>query len=320
MIQEKINLRQSRDFGETFNASIRLIRQNFKVFFLSILFIAGPFVLLASIAGAFYQADAMHHAFSPYDLQTTNPLDIVLRQLGLWYFVFIIAASLGQMILTVTVYAFMITYQEKGPGNFGVNDVASRFGKNIANMLLTYIVLLLLSVAVIGILAGIVIATAMASSVLAILVGFLLVLGLLVVGPNVVWIFSTIYLAVMQPDATWASGFSRPGKVMRDNFWWTWVIVACCTIAVGLMGLIFTLPQGGYQVMLMLTKGGEEAPIGFIIVATICTFCATLLYSIMHIVFGVHFYSLSEKKDGLGMMDRINEIGTTQQTNVNQQY
>jgi len=32
MNQEKINLRQVRDFGETFNASIKLVRQNFKLF------------------------------------------------------------------------------------------------------------------------------------------------------------------------------------------------------------------------------------------------------------------------------------------------
>jgi len=68
-------------------------------------------------------------------------------------------------------------------------------------------------------------------------------------------------------------------------------------------------------------QGGEnETSIPFIAVATVCTFCTTLLYGFMYIINGVHYYSLAEKNDGKGMMERINEIGATPNTNVNQQY
>jgi hypothetical protein len=320
MIQEKINLRQARDFGETFNTSIRLLRQNFKIIFLSVLFIAGPFILLASISGAYYQANAMRNVFSPLDLQSGNPMDFVWRQFGMWYFIFIVAVSIAHMVLTATVYSFIICYQEKGPGNVTLNDVGTRVGNSIGKILATYFLVMLLSVVGIAVLAGIVIGVAVASAGLAILLGFFIIIGLMIVGPPLVWQISTIYLAVMQPDIPLAKGLGKPFRVIRGSFWWTWVIVVCVSIAVGLMGLVFTLPQAGYQMVLMITSKGSEAPIGFLVVATICTFFATLLYSVMHIVFGVHYYSLAEKQDGQGMIERINEIGKPQSPDANLQY
>ena len=79
MNPEKINFRQTRDFGETFNVSIKFLRQNFKLFFQSVLFIAGPFVLISAIAGAFYQSNAIN-MFSITKLGNGG-LDTILSQL-----------------------------------------------------------------------------------------------------------------------------------------------------------------------------------------------------------------------------------------------
>ena len=84
MNQEKVNLQQARDFTETFNASIKFIRQNFKLFFQCILLISGPFVLLSSIAGAFYQANALK-MYTP--MRIMDPATI-FQQFGLAYLLF----------------------------------------------------------------------------------------------------------------------------------------------------------------------------------------------------------------------------------------
>ena len=67
-------------------------------------------------------------------------------------------------------------------------------------------------------------------------------------------------------------------------------------------------------------QGDSEVSIPFMIVATICTFCATLIQSMIHILNGIHYYSLDEQKHGQGLIERINEIGNTQNGNVEQQY
>ena len=320
MNQEKINLKQSRDFGETFNASIKLLRQNFKLLFQCLLFIAGPFLLISSIAGAFYQATALT-MYSPR-MQMNNPMDI-LSQFGWAYLIFIVTAVIANLALVGTVYCFMLEYQEKGPGNFTAGDVGSRLASNVGNILSVFFSVTFLMILAIALLVGVFIAIGSISPVLAGLLAVLLFFGLLIIFPPLIWQLSVVYLVKMQSDMGPLEAFGKTREAMRDNFWWTWVIVVCSSIGVGLAGLVFAMPQFAYQMVITFSNmrgEGEETSIGFIVVATICTFFSTLLYSVLYIINGVHYYSLAEKKDGQGLMERINEIGNTPPPNVNQQY
>ncbi|MBA3971747.1 MAG: hypothetical protein H0X46_06305, partial [Bacteroidetes bacterium] len=94
---EKINLQQSRDFGETFNVSVKLLRQNFKLFFQCMLLLAGPFILLSAISGAFYQASAL--SVSPVAM--SNPMNI-LQKFGITYFIFIATTILANLAMLGT--------------------------------------------------------------------------------------------------------------------------------------------------------------------------------------------------------------------------
>ena len=319
MNQEKINLQQARDFGETFSVSVKLIRQNFKIFFQCLILLAGPFILMSSVAGAFYQSGALSFTTSGM----SNPMDI-LQQFGWTYLIFIIATIIANLVMLGTVYSFMITYQEKGPGNFTVNDVGQKLIQSIGNILLIFIAIFFISVIVIAIVVGIVMAIGIAVPALGILLGLLILIGLLLVGPPIFWQFSVVYLVNMKEDKTVSESFGKTRQVMKDNFWWTWVIVVCGSIAIGIMGFVFALPQAIYQMVLMFSamggQGDSEVSIPFMIVATICTFCATLIQSMIHILNGIHYYSLDEQKHGQGLIERINEIGNTQNGNVEQQY
>lgn len=320
MEQEKINLQQVRDFGETFSVSVKLIRQNFKLFFQCLLLLAGPFVLLSSLAGAFYQSSALTMSSA---MQMTNPMD-VLGQFGWAYVIFLIATVIANLVMMGTVFAFMITYQEKGPGNFTVNDVGQKLIQNIGNIILTFLIIFIISVILIGIIAGIVVAIGIGVPALGILLGLLILIGLLLVGPPIFWQLSVIYLVGMKENKNTFESFAKTREVMKDNFWWTWVIVVCGSIAIGIIGFVFALPQAAYQMILMFSnmggQGDSETSIPFLIVATVCTFCATLVQSLMHLLNGIHYYSLDEQKNGQGLMERINEIGNTSNSNVEQHY
>ncbi len=325
MNQEKINLRQVRDFGETFNASVKLVRQNFKLFFKSLIFIAGPFLIISSIAGAFYQANAitMQSRLQSSMMYGNNPLDVIMEQFGWTYLIFIVASIVANLALVGTVYSFIINYSEKGPGQFTVNDVASTLIKNTGGILgvffgLTIVLLLVIFVVVaLGVIIG------AAIPVLGILFLLAAIFGMLILFPPLIWQLSAVYLVKMEEGLGVFQSFGKTKDVMRGNFWWTWLIVVCTSFGVGIIGIVFTLPQIAYQMVLTFSslQGGEnETSIPFIVVATICTFCTTLIYSLMYVVNGVHYYSLAEKMDGKGMIQRINEIGNSTSTNVTQQY
>src|ERR1700739_1981383 len=53
---EKIELRKVRDFGTLFNDSIAFLRINYKSFFGTILFLAGPFILMTGLLSGYMQS------------------------------------------------------------------------------------------------------------------------------------------------------------------------------------------------------------------------------------------------------------------------
>ena len=135
MTKEKINFRQARDFTETFNVSIKFLRQNFKMFFQCLILIAGPFVLMSAIAGAFYQS----HAISMMSLaklgSNVNAFSRIIDQFGWTYAIFIIATIVASLMMVNTVFSFMIIYNEKGPEEITMNEVSTKVIKNIGNVL-----------------------------------------------------------------------------------------------------------------------------------------------------------------------------------------
>lgn len=318
MNQEKINMHVVRDFGETFNASVKFIRQNFKLFFKSMILIAGPFLVISSIAGAFYQLNAIGmQSRLRSGMFGSDPWEMLADQFGWTYFIFIIAAIIANLALVGTVYAFMIEYSEKGPGNFTVNDVSARLLKNSGGIIGVFLALSLLFIAIFIVAIVVLAVIGAAVPFLGVLFAIGAIFGMLILFPPFIWQLSVVYIVKMEDGGGPLACFNKTKEVMRGNFWWTWVIVVCTSFGVGIIGIVFTLPQIAYQMVLTFSAlRGEEvgASIPFIIIATICTFCTTLLYSLMYVVNGVHYYSLAEKLDGKGLIQQINDIGTSNPT------
>jgi hypothetical protein len=151
-----------------------------------------------------------------------------------------------------------------------------------------------------------------------------LIAGLIILFPPLLWQLSAIYIVKMETDRGVGESFRRTKDVLKDNFWWTWLIVVCAWIAILIIAFIFMMPQAAYQMILMFTNirtgVSSEPSIAFMIVATICTFFGTLIYSGLFVINAIHYFSLAEKKDGMGLMERINEIGQTPKNNVEEQY
>jgi hypothetical protein len=320
MDQEKISLLQSRDFGETFNVSVKFLRQNFKLFFKSILLIAGPFLLISGIAGAFYSSHSVSMmSITNMMANSSNPFALY----GWTFLLFMLASVIANIILLATVYSFMLNYLEKGPNGFTVNDVAGTLLRNLGKIFVLFFVLSLIAIILIVILVFIIAAIASMVPVLGILIGVGAFFGIMILFPPLMWQLSVVYLVRMQEGGGVFDSFGRTSQVMKGNFWWTWLIVVCSSIAVSIIGAVFTLPQIIYQMVLMVSsmRGGDtETSIPFFIVVTICTFFSSLTYSIIHVINAMHYFSLNEKKFGKGLMEKINEIGNTPDNNVNQQY
>jgi hypothetical protein len=317
MDNEKIILNQSRDFGETFNVSIKFIRQNFKLLFTCIILLAGPFLLFHGVATTYYESVVIYkkelvHAGRLYNMNAY----------GIEYFVSLILGFVSYTAIMCTTYGYMVVYNQKGFGNFTVNDVRKKVGEHFGKIIATFFLFLIL-ILIFGVVIGAgVILLWQASIVAGLLLSFVLAIGILILGPNFFWQISTSFLVIIYKteQAFWAFGKTR--SIMKDSYWWTWLLVVCASLIVYFIALMFALPAGIFAFIKLVKPGSPEDgnSIIFLAVFLISSFCASLVYTIQYVFYGFHFFSLEEKKEGKGLMERINEIGITQSNDVTQQY
>jgi len=316
--QQKISFRQSRDFGELFNVTIKFFKQNFKPLFKCMLLIAGPFVIVSSIAGAFYQSNMV--SFTS-----------MLRNAGVFsnlftpaYFILIIFSILGSLVLMGVVFEYMLLYSEKGPGEFTVGDVARKLFGDAWKIISTFLGLFLLMVIVIAILALLVGGLTSASPALGILFAIALFLGMFILGPPLIFVFTAAYLVRMKESLGVFASIGKARALMSDNFWWTWLIIVCAYLIVLILSMVFAIPQMFISFMVMFNgvKGNDSSTLNlvFMIITGLSTFCTTFLYSVFIVITNFHYFSLVEQKEGLGLFERIDEIGKAQPDNSNTQY
>jgi hypothetical protein len=309
--QDNINFLQARDFGETFNVSVKFVRQNFKIYFLSLLFLAGPFIMLYSFSGAYYESVILHKlalvkAGLLYNMTTYS-----------WeYFVSLFFQFVSALALLCTNYSFMAVYHEKGVGNFKVGDVARKMKQHLSKIIGGFFLFLILTI-IFGVAIVVVVSLIINGSRVA---GFVLLIslmvGLLIIGPNLLWQFSTSFLVMISENEIAFTAFGRTREVMKSNYWWTWLVSVCGSLITMFISLMFALPMIVFTLVktfTMPTDGMYENSIIYLIVFVISSFFSSMVYVLLHVVSGFHYFSLAEKRDGTGLMERINEIGNQQQ-------
>jgi hypothetical protein len=320
MGQEKINFSVVRDFSELFNISVKFVSQNFKHFFQSMLFIAGPFLLISSICSAVYQAYIMDTVTVNQQGFSLNNLNVISHFGGL-YFVILLVGIFGKIILLTTAYAYLIAYNLYGPKNFGVAEVRKIVFQNIGKTIKGFFVFFLLVFVfalIIGFIAAILIAAfKTVASVFLIIV--LVILFLL--SPPFIWQYSTFYLLQMNDDLGVMDAMRKVREVMRGEFFFTWLVVFATGLIILVLSVVFSVPQFVYQLILQLgAVKTMETSVPFLIVSTTCTFLITFIYSLFYIINAFLYYSLDEKKHGTALAGRIDEIGNTPLNDGDQHY
>lgn len=315
--QEKINFKIARDFGETFNVSIKFLRQNFMSFFICLLFLAGPFVLLYSCVYAHYESvlldkNALLKAGRLYNVNTFTGE----------YFLSFFLQMIAYLSMVNTTYAYMVVYNEKGKGNFSVGDVAKKMNSNIGKIIGGFLLFFILTVIFLVATFFIVGMIGESSDILGGILIFLLIILFLLVGPNLLWQLNTVFLIINYDDEIPISAYGRTREVMKDNYWWTWLIVVCSMLMVSLLSLLFAVPSILYTLINTYSTATipEETSVLYVIVYITCAFLTTMVFSVFYIINSFHYFSLAEKKDGKGLLEKINEIGRIQTTLSGQQF
>ncbi|MGB3779839.1 MAG: hypothetical protein WA960_15870 [Tunicatimonas sp.] len=309
-LNQKINFYEKRDFGEKINVTFAFLRQNFAPLAKSILYIAGPAILLIAVVTGIYQAALLNLGGETDSLEgpiglvrETSPMDIlsVYSQGTLTSFLSIFASAL----LVTVVYAYLVLYVEREDyDNITVAEVWERVKQH-------YLV---------------VVVSTFVYSVLVVL-GFML---LIIPGFIAIAALSFLFIIQIKEGLSLGAAFSRCFKLVSDNYLSTLGLIFVTSILIAIISMVVMLPFGlalGVPTFFSLTQGnGLEDSEGtlqifLIIFQALSSLLSYLLYAILLIAVAFQYANLVEKKEAAGLLESVNTIGqTTQPTREDETY
>jgi hypothetical protein len=296
MAEQKVELRKVRDFSENLNDTFLFIRQNFKPLVTSFLAIAGIFMLAHSILNGIYQNHVGGAFRDIINRRTTIPIDSPFGAVfNGTYFVLIFLAWANFVAMNVVVTCYMKLYDTLQGQAPTIEQVWNEFKKYFLKVLIFSIPISLL-----------------------IVIGFLFCI---VPGVYLAVVLTPFAVILIVDDATFGGAWDKCFAIIKHNFW--------PSLGVYLLVYLISVFSAG---IISAVLGGITALISYfttrdiVTTITIATSVLGVFSFIFYIVFYVsvclHYFNLSERYDGAGMLRKIDSLGNggTDFNNVQEQY
>lgn len=308
--QAPLRFERVRSFGRVFGETRRFIRENFSVFFRTILFLVGPVALLTCSLNVFFQVNLLGPNETPQfnRMGSYLALSTIYTQLR-W--------GINGFITAIVVGHFVKVYREKGQGKFEVNDVTRSIFKDFFGNLLAFIVIFF-SVALISTVLGYIIYgmanVSIGAAVLMIFAGW--TAYILVRFPFWYFVFS-IFIARTSEKKN-LNVFAATGKaasLFSGSWWSTWVIFFCMWLILYIVGTAISMPASIIAMIaqmssIQLDENSADMKLLTTVLLSLGEFAKTIINSVMCVTVALHFYSLKEKRDGEGTKKIVETIGT----------
>lgn len=282
-----VELRKIRDFGEVFNAVFTFVRQEYKLLGKAILYFPIPIVLVGSILFSFAQSTV-------YSKLGTNPsggaLGMYSYMLTPMYLIGLMFTVIGSIVSIVTVYGYLSLYLERGAGNFTISDIWEQIKEHLGR-------------------------TAGASFLMFFLALIIMVLSIIFLAIPFIYLlvatsfFYPIYIIEKQP---FGYSISRCFTLIKGRWWSTFGTYFLVYMIIYFASLIFLIPT---FIMGMVTGAmavsGDSSPVVtvlFIFFSVLGTVGTNILYPIFYITIGVQYFNMVEEKENTALLQEIKNI------------
>lgn len=297
---ETIPLRRQRDFGEVLNVTFLFLRQNIGLLAKSLLFIAGPALVLGVILNPF--AGATGFFFNPGEWQAPET-ESGTALFGARVILATLLSCFGTVLAIAVANEFLVLYQDRGAGRFELEDVWRRARRSLWRMTGTLLLL--------GFLFGV--------SALIVLVPCL---GALAYLAGVVYfgvLLSLVFIVQAREQAGVLTALSRSRALVRGNWWPTAGVVFVSGIVYYAMSVCFALPSivvSGFAAFHGIEGESSSGLYGVlgIVFGAVASLGSLLLYAVPLVAVAFQYFSLVEQKDRTGLMERVEAMERAAQT------
>lgn len=308
--QAPLRFERVRSFGRIFGETRKFIRENFSVFFRTILFLVGPVALLTCTINMFFQVNLLGPEQTPgfNRMGSYLALSTIYTQLR-W--------GINGLITAIVVSHFVKVYREKGQGKFDVSDVTKSIFKDFFGNILSFIIVFF-SVALISTVLGYIIyglaSASIGAAVLLIFAGWLAYV--LVRFPFWYFVFSIFIARTSEKkNLNVFSAIGKAGSVFSGSWWSTWVIFFCMWLILYIVGTAISMPATIIAMIAQLAsfnldENSPDMKLLTTVLLSLGEFAKTIINSVMIVTVALQFYSLKEKQDGEGTKKIVEMIGS----------
>lgn len=321
MNEQKISYRKVRDISGIFGAAFGFIKQNFKPFYGSLLFLAGPFIIVGSSISAYMMGSSMTFTRLVRDMSSFYG-NLLMSYLFSSIFIFIGVTIYNVLLNKNILENEKLQNNEPLTINHSITGFFNDFWRMLGNTLLLALFIILVILFIVLVFTGIfglVGAGGNSGGAIAFAVLFVILLfvAILIFGPIISFI-PLAALFVCQRDRIGI--FSAIRKVMfylKGNFWMTWLVSFVAMLTYMIMGFIVQLPV--LIITLVTTFSRARSTIGYgqaedttplllvvvIIISSLLSYAVLSLYYLMSVY---QYTNLEEKKEGSSIIEKINQI------------
>ncbi len=317
---QKIEFRKERDFGQKFNATIEFIRQEFKPLFKGVIYIAGPFIALASLVGAYYQKYSLSLLNFSLDSEEFLADDFWISAVALFLF-----SMLAYVLIFAVVNEYVKQYQATSGKSVEVKDLWEKVRSALPGYILSALgyagLVFLISMASGFIAAGII-------SLNVFLLNMIMVLGFIF---GIFFLTVGLYLTIIAYNTERTGLFGSINLtigLLKGNWWRTLGLFIVSWFIVSIVSMVFTIPN------IILTSIGVwhsvqeketlQLDFGEEILYALTSFVSSaggfFMSIIIMLIMIFQYYNLVEKRDASGLMERIQSMGSGSKEDEDEEY
>lgn len=248
MIEQKVYYKRVRDLGKIFSATFGFIKQNFKTLYGSLLFFAGPFLLIAAAISAYSFGSNLGMSKLFRGNLTAFYGDILGS-----YLITIFVMLIGITIYNVLLNRNLIENEKLSPAEpLTLSHSRINFWPDFWRMLLNTLLLffvLLVTIVIIALVFGGIIALVTSGGdssggavILVVIMMLLLFAAMIIFGPILMFVPMASLFVCQRDSISLFPAMSQVFRYMKNNFWSTWVVSFVGFLTYMVMGAIVQIP------------------------------------------------------------------------------
>jgi hypothetical protein len=271
---QKTILNKIRSMGEVIDASIQFYKQNWKPLLITYFTICGLFWLAGLAVSTINQINTVQ-------LIADGESRSEATYTGL-YFISILIEVLTHTLIMLTCLCFMALYRDKGNTAPSVTEVWGYLKYYFFRFFGSYILLILLM------LGGLVLC--------------------IVPGIYLSVVISLILTIMVMENGSLNYSYSRAFKLIKDKWWHVFGIVFLTFLLIGIATLLIILPSEVIAAFVVFLTGSHGYSI-YLIAYNIAIHLGQFLYLLPFIAIALAYFSLSEQKEDISLLKRIEMLG-----------